>query len=76
MALKLRSEHALHNENLKWRSNHICCGKEIVKTVHHQLHGNCKEENMVEISVATIETHVRGDDRSLECQRPQTDIRT
>ena len=72
-------EHALYNGNLKWRSNHIRWDKAIVKTVHRQLHGNCKEWNTVEVSVATIETHVLGDesdDRSLKCQRPQTDIRT
>ena len=36
-AIRSRIEHALYNGNLKWRSNHICWDKEIVKTVLPQL---------------------------------------
>ena len=31
---------------------------------------------MVEVNIATIEAHVLGDDRLLQWQRHQTDIRT
>ena len=75
-AIELKIERALYNGHLKWTLNHICWDKEIVKTVHPRLRGNCKEKNMVEVNIATIETHVLGDDRLQRCQRPQTDIRT
>ena len=75
-AIEWKIEHALYHGHLKWTLNHICWDKEIVKTVHPQLRGNCKEKNIVEVSIATIEAHVLGNDRLQRRQRPQTDIRT
>ena len=46
------------------------------QTVHPQLLCNCKTWNTVEVSSATIETQVLGDNRLLTCQRHLTDIRT
>ena len=75
-AVKLRMRHALHKWKTGWRPNHICWDKEIVKTVQPQLRGNCRTWNTVEVSFATLETHVLGDNRLPMCQRHQTDIRT
>ena len=63
MAVKLRMRHALYNGKTGWRPNHICWDKEIVKTVDPQLLGNCKTWNTIEVSFATLEAHVLGDDR-------------
>ena len=51
--------HRLYNGNLNGKLNHICWDKEIVKTVHPQLRGNCKTNDISEVSIVTIEAHVR-----------------
>ena len=68
--------HRLYNGKLNGKLNHIGWGKEIVKTVHPQLHGNCKTNDMSEVNIVTIEAHVLSDNRLQQCQRHQTDIRT
>ena len=75
-AVRLTMRHGLYNEKLNGKLNHICWDKEIVKTVHPQLRGNCKTNDMSKVSFVTIEAHVLGDDRLQQCQRHQTDIRT
>ena len=44
-------KHGLCNENLKWKLNHICWDKEIVKTVHPQLLGNRKTNDMSKVNI-------------------------
>ena len=75
-AVRLTMRHGLYNGKLNGKLNHICWDKEIVKTVHPQLLGNCKTCNMGKVSIVTIEAHVLGDNRLQKCQRHQTDIRT
>ena len=69
-------KHGLYNGKLDGKLNHICWDKEIVKTVHPQLHGNCKTNDMSKVNIVTIEAHVLSDNRLQQCQRHQTDIRT
>ena len=61
---------------LNGKLNHICWDKEIVKTVHPQLRGNCKINDMSEVSIVTIEAHDLVDNRLQKCQCHQTDIMT
>ena len=68
--------HRLYTGKLDGKLNHICWDKEIVKTVHPQLRGNCKTNDMSEVSIVTMEAHVLSDNRLQQCQRHQTDIRT
>ena len=76
MAVEETMRHALYNGKLDGELNHICWDKEIVKTVHPQLLGNCKTIDMSKVRCVTIEAHVLGDDRLQKCQCHQTDIRT
>ena len=75
-AVRSTMKHGLYNGKLDGKLNHICWDKEIVKTVHPQLHGNCKTNNTSKVSIVTIEAHVLVDNRLQQCQCHQTDIRT